>query len=315
MRSSSKNILGPSQNINNRRQSSNKVSKKVNNKVSKKVNKSTKKSNNLVLSMDTTNSKYNDSNNNPTNMFGFSKETIKALKELNTPEMKKKTRGYIMEMKDVKFYKNNYLKPCKEGEDPYYPYLPKSKQRPRSGKYKKISLDNPKEYSKFGFIMPLDEDIEDGIMVPADRKPRCYTSKSSIKKGSVKLGKLCYKDLHCEVGKCSGAFMGIAEGKCKVPRKKTDVEEGNKCKVKHECRRGLKCSGNWGGLKLGQCIKDENAKESFSNSIKRKQRQQRLNRMRYNNTMSRRSIQGSNPRYNTRTRQGYNIRRSNPRSM
>ncbi len=153
-------------------------------------------------------------------------------------------------------------------------------------------------------------------MVPAYRKPRCYTYKSSIKKGSVKLGKLCYKDSQCEVGTCSGALLGLAEGKCKVPRKITDVEEGNKCKAKHECRRGLKCSGNWGGLKLGKCIKDEKGKESFSNTIKRKQRQQKLNKMRYNNAMSRRSRHGQGQGYNRSRygqRQGYNTRRSNPR--
>ena len=273
----------------------------------KRTPKDIKNTNNKFnLKMNPTNTKYNDSKNNPENNYGFTKKTRNALKKLNTPEMKRKTRGKIMKMKNIKFYKNNYLRPCKKGEDPYYPYPPKQKQRPMTGKSKKISFKNPKDYSKFGFIIKLDEDIESGIMVPANRKKRCYTSKSSIKDKSVKQGKLCYKDSHCEIGKCSGALLGLAEGKCKVPRKRTNLGEGVKCKASHECKSGLKCKGNLGGLKLGKCMKEKTNKNNKKSRLNPRLNL-RLNPRYRSRLMSNRRL---NPRYRSRSMSN---RRLNPR--
>lgn len=214
-----------------------------------------------------TETRFDNRDDTPSQLFGFNKKTVKGLEKLESAKVKDKSIGYKLYLKGVKF-KDKYIKRCKEDEEEYYPYPKTIEKKPSSGEYSTLDLSRPLDYSMFGFIFPINREYEDGIMVKGNREKRCFRKEKPILPNSVEDDGKCYKDEQCKEGTCSGSFYGIVEGKCKLPRQKKNVEEGNPCASTNECRDGLKCEGNWGGLKLGACVKDKSYKLTYDDKLK-----------------------------------------------
>jgi len=231
--------------------------------VQKKVKKYTKKKGAIKKY-----TKFDNRSDTPSQLFGFNTKTVKGLEKLESAKVKDKSIGYKLYLNGVKF-KDKYIKRCKKGEEEYYPYPETIEKKSSSGEYTTLDLSRPLDYSMFGFIFPINREYEDGIMVQGNRERRCFRKEESILPNSVEEDEKCYKDEQCKEGQCAGSFFGIIGGKCKLPRQKKDVEDGNPCASTNECRSGLMCEGNWGGLRLGACIKDKSYKLSYNNKIQR----------------------------------------------
>jgi hypothetical protein len=196
--------------------------------------------------MSQTNTPFNSGNNNA----GFGIKEPEKLKELNTPEMKNKSIGYVMRLSKAKLTKK-YTKNCEKGENPFPPV--KIKKTPsKNPKPTKIKFSKPYDFP-YGLVIPVYKKVYTPILIPKMRRPTCYKPEEPIKDKSAKYGEPCNNDSHCIKGYCHGAFLKIKKGTCKKKRKTKNVSEGEQCKVNTECKEGLICVNNWGGLKLGYC--------------------------------------------------------------
>lgn len=178
--------------------------------------------------------------------FGLSNETLTKLKELDKPQL-----GYILPLDKIKLTKK-YVKNCKKGENPF-PKIKINKTFSKNPQKTKIDLSKPYDFPK-GFIIPIYNNLEiTPVLVDKMRRPKCYKPDEPIKEKSIKYGDTCYKDSQCIKGYCHGAFLNIKKGKCKKTRKTKNVAEDGECMVNSECKEGLVCKNNLGGLKLGKC--------------------------------------------------------------
>lgn len=197
------------------------------------------------------NSKFNNSNNNK-NPYGLNKKTKMGLRHINSHTAKRKSIGFTLSLDSAKLTKK-YLKKCKKGEEQYDPYPP---PKPMPSERKIIDWSKPLDFAQIGFVIPVISEIYKPIMVKKMRRPKCYKEPTVIPNNSVELNGKCFKDSQCKQGACDGSLFGIKSGKCKLPRKKENVEEGGDCRLTNECAKGLKCVNNMGGLKIGVCIED-----------------------------------------------------------
>ena len=156
---------------------------------------------------------------------------------------------------------DEYLKECKEDEDPYD--IPEEKQPEikKPGEYKEITTRTLAQNSGFGLIMPALTVLDMAIFVPKQIRPKCYRkSRKKIAKGSVKSRGICYKDEDCESNKCENNLFGLTEGRCTVKRQTINVEEGGLCTNTAECKDDLFCD-NW-GFGRGQCKQPKKSKKT-----------------------------------------------------
>jgi len=179
--------------------------------------------------------------------FGINTEKLKAL---NTTEMKNKSIGYVMRLERVKLSKK-YRKNCQPGENPY-PSIQIKKTHSKNPKPTKINYSNTYDFPN-GLVIPIYKSIFTPILIPKMRRPTCYKPEEPIKDAMSKYGEPCKKDSHCIKGYCHGSFLRMKKGTCKKKRKTRNLSEGEPCKINIECKDGLKCTNNLGGLKLGYC--------------------------------------------------------------
>jgi len=203
-----------------------------------------------------TNTPFNNNNNNNNTNFGINPNKIK---KLNSPKIKDKSIGYLISLNKTKLSKK-YLKRCTVGQEPYKK-VKAIKTASKNLKPTKINFSKPYDFPN-GLIIPLYKQIFRYALIPKMRRPICYKEETEIKDGTAKFGEDCYKDSHCIKGYCNGAFLRMTKGKCKKSRKKKNVIEGEPCKINIECKEGLECVNNWGGIKLGYCKTKKNLKLS-----------------------------------------------------